>query len=386
MTTSGRWTKVTDWNTNTTSFKYDVNSNLTKETLPASTTVVDTYGYNPADGLTSISDKAGSTSIFSASYTYNSDLLLASDTAAPANQTKFKYTGLNQLCYAGSASSSGCATPPVGAEPFAYDAADNLTQLNTQTQQFNTADELCWTVSGASSNTCASHPSGAALYNYDSRGNRTSTVPASGAATCYASDQANRVASITSGTGSSCSSPTLVATYAYNASGLRMSKLVGGATTTEAWDLAGGLPRTLEDTNSSTTIDYVYGPGGLPLEQVTGSTTLWYGHDQLGSTRVVTGSSGSVQATYVYDPYGSLLSSTGSLSNQPFRFAGQYQDSEFGSLLPAGSLLRHHHRTVPHARPGARDHAQPLWVRVGQPAQQRRSVGAVPNGGRRRRP
>ena len=327
---SGRWTKVSDWNGNATSFKYDVNSNLTKETLPTSTTVVDTYGYNPADGLTSISDKAGSTSIFSASYTYNSDLLLASDTAAPANQTKFKYTGLNQLCYAGSASSSGCTTPPVGAEPFAYDAADNLTQLNTQTQQFNTADELCWTVSGASSNTCASHPSGATLYNYDSRGNRTSIVSTSGPATCDAYDQANRLTGITTGTGSSCASPTQVATYAYNMSGLRMSKLVGGISTTEAWDLGGGLPLTLEDKNSTTTTDYVYGPGGLALEQITGSTTLWYGHDHLGSTRVVTGSSGTVLASYAYDPYGSLLSSTGSLSNQPFRFAGQYQDSESG--------------------------------------------------------
>jgi RHS repeat-associated protein len=109
-----------------------------------------------------------------------------------------------------------------------------------------------------------------------------------------------------------------------------MSKSVGGSTTTEAWDLAGGLPLMLEDKNSSTTTDYVFGPGGLPLEQIVGSTTLWYGHDHLGSTRVVTGGSGTVQAGYVYDPYGNLVSSTGSLSNQPFRFAGQYQDSESG--------------------------------------------------------
>jgi RHS repeat-associated protein len=109
-----------------------------------------------------------------------------------------------------------------------------------------------------------------------------------------------------------------------------MSKLVGGSTTTEAWDLAGGLPLMLEDKNSSATTDYVCGPGGLPLEQIVGSTTLWYGHDHLGSTRVVTGSSGTVQASYAYDAYGNLLSTTGSLTNQPYRFAGQYQDSESG--------------------------------------------------------
>jgi RHS repeat-associated protein len=54
---------------------------------------------------------------------------------------------------------------------------------------------------------------------------------------------------------------------------------------------------------------------------------LWYHHDQLGSTRLVTNSSGVSQATYTYDPYGGLASSTGSITN-PFRFCGQYQDSE----------------------------------------------------------
>jgi RHS repeat-associated protein len=327
---SGRWTKVTDWNGSATSIKYDANSNLTKETLPASTTVVDTYQYNPANGMTSVADVAGSTSTFSASYTYNSDSLLASDTAAPASQTKFKYTGLNQLCYAGSASSSGCTTPPVGAEPFVYDAADNLTQLNTQSQQYNNADELCWTINAPSSNACASRPSGATIYSYDTRGNGTSTVPASGAATCYAYDEANRLTNIKSGTGSSCTGSTSVGTYAYNMFGLRMSKSVGGSVTAEAWDLGGNQSLILEDKTGATTTDYVYGPGGVPLEQITGATTLWYGHDHLGSIRVITNASGAVQASYTYDPYGNLVSSTGSLGNQPFRFAGEYQDSESG--------------------------------------------------------
>jgi RHS repeat-associated protein len=44
---------------------------------------------------------------------------------------------------------------------------------------------------------------------------------------------------------------------------------------------------------------------------------------------VITDLTGSSQATYTYDPYGGLASSTGTITN-PFRFCGQYQDSESG--------------------------------------------------------
>jgi len=98
-----------------------------------------------------------------------------------------------------------------------------------------------------------------------------------------------------------------------------------GGTNQFLWDVAGSLPLLIKDGTTS----YVYGPGGLPLEQVSGSTTLWFHHDQLGSTRLVTNSTGVSQATYTYDPYGGLASSTGSITN-PFRYCGQYQDSESG--------------------------------------------------------
>ncbi len=118
--------------------------------------------------------------------------------------------------------------------------------------------------------------------------------------------------------------------YCYNGDGLRMAKVTAGscaAPTSEepfTWDLSGSLPLLLVDGST----DYVYGPGGLPLEQISGSTTLWYHHDQIGSTRAVTDGSGNLQATYTFDPYGNLVSSTGSLANQPFLFDAQYEDAE----------------------------------------------------------
>jgi hypothetical protein len=56
----------------------------------------------------------------------------------------------------------------------------------------------------------------------------------------------------------------------------------------------------------------------------------FYHHDQLGSVRALTNSSGVVQNTYDYDAYGKVTSSTGSVYN-PFGYAGEYTD--FGATV-----------------------------------------------------
>ena len=331
---AGRMTSVEDWlgTPNTTTFGYDADSNLTTETFPSGSGLVDTFGFNAADQMTSVSDVTGGTTLFSATYTRDANGQLASDTSVPSASGSFKYSPLNQLCYAGSSSSSACASPPSGATAYGFDAADNLTTTGGATQAFNAADELCWTVSGTSSNACSSAPTGATTYAYDTRGNQTGHVPSTGSATCDAYDQADRLTTITTGTGSSCSSPTTVGTYAYNGDGLRMKKVVGSTTTTFTWDASGSIPLVVQETAGSNTTSYLYGPGGLPVEQLSPSgAPLFYSHDQLGSTRLVTNASGTTQATYTFDPYGNLTASTnpGSITN-PLRYGGQYTDAESG--------------------------------------------------------
>jgi len=74
--------------------------------------------------------------------------------------------------------------------------------------------------------------------------------------------------------------------------------------------------------------DYVYGPSGVPIEQVnesTGAPTYLY-TDQLGSVVMEADLSGSVIGTQSYSAYGSLDSSTGTDST-PFGFAGGYTDA-----------------------------------------------------------
>jgi RHS repeat-associated protein len=74
---------------------------------------------------------------------------------------------------------------------------------------------------------------------------------------------------------------------------------------------------------------YLYGPDGLPVEQIEGETATYLHHDQLGSTRLLTNASGEAVGKFTYGPYGKLEASTGSATT-PLGFAGQYTDSETG--------------------------------------------------------
>ena len=147
---------------------------------------------------------------------------------------------------------------------------------------------------------------------FDARGNRTSVAVVGGMTTNLAYDQANRLAAYGS-----------TATYGYNGDGLRMTKTVSGTTQAFTWEVAEGLPLIVQDGSTS----YVTGPGGLPLEQISGTTVYYYHSDQLGSTRAMTDAPGTVQQRYEYDSFGSALASSGTLTNQ-FRYGGQYLDAE----------------------------------------------------------
>ena len=318
---SGRLSSVADWNGATSTFHYDPNSNLVESDLASGTTLKDTSTFNAANQLTAIADTASGATVFAATYARDSIGQVTADSSATTGQGSYGYTGLNQLCYAGSASTSPCTTPPTGAQPFAYDAAGNLTTIGATAQTFNTADQLT--------------AGGTTTYSDDSRGNRT-TKTAGGTVTSYGYDQANRLCwtgPTSAGAGCSASAQTGDTVYCSSGDGLRMAKVTAGScaspTTAEtfSWDVSGSLPLLLTDGST----DYVYGPGGLPLEQISAAGTLWYHHDQIGSTCAVTTSAGITQATYAFDPYGNVISSTGVLANQPMLYGGQYLDSESGN-------------------------------------------------------
>jgi RHS repeat-associated protein len=169
-------------------------------------------------------------------------------------------------------------------------------------------------------------------YTYDNEGQRTTATPTTGPATSYGYDQAGNLSSVTRA--ASGSDPAIAETYTYDGDGLRQASSDGTTTTQLAGRTSSGLPLLMNDGGA----DLIYGPEDDPLAQITGDGTVtYYHHDQLGSTRLVTGSSGSSIASYTYDPYGRTLAHTGSDATM-LLWDGQYKDSVSGTYyLPARS-------------------------------------------------
>jgi RHS repeat-associated protein len=113
--------------------------------------------------------------------------------------------------------------------------------------------------------------------------------------------------------------PAVEESYTYDGAGLRASQTVAATTDYLTWDQSGGLPLLLDDGQAS----YIYGPNGLPIEQISEEEPTYYHHDQLGSTRVLTDASGGVVGTFDYGAYGELSGSTG-IAKTPLGYAGQY--------------------------------------------------------------
>lgn len=163
---------------------------------------------------------------------------------------------------------------------------------------------------GASRDILATGPQ---TYTYDAEGNRTRAT-ADGVTTTYTYDQANRLTGVDG-----------AISYAYDGDGMRTDKTIGSTTRHLAWDDSSLLPLLLDDGAGS----FVYGPSGEPVEQITGSSASFLLQDQQHSTRLLTDTAGSVLGTYTYDPWGVVISHTGT-AETALQYDGEYTDAETG--------------------------------------------------------
>ncbi len=201
---------------------------------------------------------------------------------------------------------------------YAYDAANNPTTTPGSTNTYNEDDEL-ETGTGVT-------------YAYDELGERTKTTPSSGPATTYGYDHAGNLISVKRP--KEGATPEIEDSYAYNGEGLRVSQTISGATSYFAWDTTESVPLILSDGTNS----YIYGPDGLPVEQINGSETPTYlHHDQQGSTRLITGSTGTVEGKCSYSAYGT--SSCEGTVTTPFGYDGQYTSSDTGLIIYMGARV-----------------------------------------------
>jgi RHS repeat-associated protein len=284
--------------------------------------------YDAAGRVVAITDtvKGGATPFLALHYTRDRLGLLA--TAAEAGNTNtYDYDALARL------QSDGLSGSTTSSRIWGY---DGVTEIITTSYQVGTGTPLTTTRSYDAANALSrlleqqsSTVTQNLTFTYDLNGNRTQQRDAvSGDVRSYTYDQANRLLTI---------NPTALhgplATFQYNGDGLRMEKdaISGCCVQPHAytWDVGAGLPLLLQENATS----YIYGPGGMVLEQIqdsgTTGTPYYYHADQLGSIRALTDQAGAVVATYAYDAYGSTTASTGSVAN-PLRYAGEYQDVESG--------------------------------------------------------
>ena len=299
----GRLEKITDWNKKETKFAYDEDSDLKKITFPSETKDEDTYAYNDADQMTEVKMKKSSETLGSLVYTRDNDGQVKKTTSKnlPGTEvTENTYDENNRLT-------------KYGSTEYKYDAANNPTTEGSSTNTYNEGDEL--------------EKGTGVTYSYDELGERTKTTPEKGPATTYGYDQAGNLTSAERPKEGETSE--IKDTYAYNGEDLRTSQTISGTTSYLAWDMAEELPLVLSDGTNS----YINGPGGLPIEQINNSTgtVLYLHHDQQGSTRLLTVSTGKNEGAYTYTPYGGVQEHTGTATT-PLGYDGQYTSSDTGLI------------------------------------------------------
>ena len=90
-----------------------------------------------------------------------------------------------------------------------------------------------------------------------------------------------------------------------------------------------GLPQTLEERDAAGALVAHHSYGRRRLSTTNGTTSSFYQHDALGSTRLLTDGAGAVTDTYGYEAYGNLATATGS-TNNPYLFTGERFEPSLG--------------------------------------------------------
>jgi RHS repeat-associated protein len=345
-----RLIKQTETDGQTLQYTYDKASNWTSITTQAGTT---TYGYDRYNELTTVTDKNGGVT----TYTYDkagnrTKIQMADGTVETRN-----YDLLNHLIKQETSNASGV----IAGYTYTLDAGGKRVELleNNGRKVDYSYDKLDRLLTEQITDpTNGNRTTG---YLYDPIGNRVSKTDSVAGVTTYVYDNNDRLLTETNGT--------KITTSTYDNNGNNLTRGDGTTLTTNTWDIENRLVQSVTDgsttiyrydpngvrvssqtngvetrylvdrnrphasvvmeydLNGNLIVDYTYGIG--LISQHRGSATSFYHADGLGSTRLLTDSSGSVTDAYVYDAYGTLLSSSGTTTNS-YLYTGEQYDKNLG--------------------------------------------------------
>jgi RHS repeat-associated protein len=294
----GQLQKLTDASGDTlVTYQYDSVGQLAEQSNANGTYT--TYAYD-ADGNVLHLINYGPGGVILSRFDYTYDDLNEPVTEATLDGTwTYTYDGAGQLIHAVFASTN----PSVANQDlaYAYDAAGNRieTIANGVTTAYTTNDRNEYTTVGGTT------------YQYDAVGNLISETDASGTTTFSYNALSELIKVVT---------PTDTWVYQYNALGERVSATHNGQTITYVLDPTGmGNVIAAYDSSGHLVADYAYGIG--LVSQTTPVGTDYYQFNAIGSTVGLTNSSGGLDDSYTYDPFGSILSSDVTIGN-PFQFVG----------------------------------------------------------------
>ena len=229
-------------------------------------------------------------------YTYDSMGNIATYSAPGKGTVTYTYDNQGQLL-----SAAGDTT-----YTYTYDGAGNILTANGHTYTYGdlTWKDLLTAFDGNS-------------ISYDAIGNPTSYY--NGTRWNFTWANGRSLATASDGTNS--------LSFAYDAGGLRTSKTVNG--TTYRYYYAGG--KLMRMTWGTNTIDFFYDANGTPYAMKYNGTVYYYITNLQGDVMRIVDANGTVMASYDYDPYGKVLSATGTLANiNPLHYRGYVCDQETG--------------------------------------------------------
>ena len=299
--------------TEATTYTYDAAGRKVTASFANGDTEVDTYSSSTGELTAVLHQTSGSAPIASHTYTYRADGRKTSETTDDGSVVSYGYDVAGQLTSESKVSSSSATLYSLS---YTYDGAGNRASKSngssTETYLYDSANKL--TTAGVKS------------YTYDNAGNVASvTNSTSGVTTNLTFDGKSRMTGINNGTAA-----TVNASYSYNGLSQRTGR-VDSASATYAYTRAGDAidAPVLSDGQAT------YNQGNGLISEVRGSASKFYKADGLGTTRALTGSTGTTTDTLSTDAFGNTVASSGS-SPSPFGFvggAGYQSDSDTGLML-----------------------------------------------------